>query len=258
MNMLELEAYHYLLLLFIGIAVSFLNSLAGGGSTLSLPLFLWMGLPVNATMGTNRFGVVIGNLSSFLKLLKSKKVDFKPIIKLIPVVVLGAALGSYLVLGISEQLFRLALIGVLLLSPILSFRVGKVKRKRELPWPLKQLFFFCVGFYGGYFHAGMGFVLIAALSWVECRDLVRVNAAKSFLGTFIVLISTIWFVVQGEIEWGLAFVFAIGGFLGGWLGAKVQLSFSNHVLRYFMAIVSLLLASKLAYEFWNDFNGLGV
>ena len=248
---MSMDWWLYPLFFLTGSAMSFLNSIAGGGSTLSLPLFLWMGLPVDLTMGTNRFGVFLGNLGSLYKLNQAGKLESRPLFAFLPAIICGSLLGSYLVVGISEKNFRLLLVFVLLLASFSTMRSLSVSSASEKSAWIRMLVFFGMGFYGGYFQAGMGYVMIFCLSWLGGRDLLKINASKSLISAVIVSFSVLYFVFLGEVHWGLALVFGTGAWFGGALGARTQLRVSQGGVKKFILLVSILLAIKLLWEYFS-------
>lgn len=235
-----------LILFFTGIAVSFINSIAGGGSALSLPIFLFLGLPVDICNGTNRLGILFGNLSSSKKLHKSGEFEFSSIKPFIIPLALGSFIGGNLVIGISEFHFKLLLISVLVFSVIQM--LIKLKKRDDSPKhsTVKMgIVFFLVGLYGGFIQAGMGFVLIMVLSWMGFKKSTQINGMKSTLAIGLVLLGVLPFIFEGQVNYKMALFFGIGTSLGGWLGGFFQTKVKEGLIRYFTIALNLILIIKL-------------
>jgi uncharacterized membrane protein YfcA len=234
-----------LILFGMGICVSLMNSIAGGGSTLSLPLFLFLGIPVDIAIGTNRLGVLLGNVSSSLKLKSSNAFSYKEIVPFLLPLCVGALIGAYWIIGISEFNFKLLLIGVLIFSTVQTLSKKETKEfKTKSKW-IKMSVFFIAGFYGGFVQAGMGFVLIAVLNWVGYKSPTQINGIKSTLAIALVVVGVIPFVLQGQVNYLLALFFGLGSLLGGYLGATFQTKVPHHWIKNITLTLSLILILKL-------------
>ena len=196
---MELELWHIPILFVIGFLASFLNSLAGGGSTISLPILIHLGIPPLLANGTNRFAILAGNLASALSLRSAGFFERGGISKLFLPVVLGAVLGAYLAIGLSDLVFRILLAAALLFVVVASnLPTPKLNDKDEnRPKPkvwLMSLAFFFVGFYGGLIQVGVGFFLIYSLTKFTGFDLLRVNALKAIVSVLFIFTSTLIFI----------------------------------------------------------------
>jgi uncharacterized membrane protein YfcA len=246
----NLEWWQLILVFLVGGLASFINSLAGGGSTISLPALIFIGLPPTVANGTNRVAILMGNLASVRGLRKGGYFSKEYFLKLLPFVALGALLGAGLGVQISDALFRKALAITLIWVAI----AGQIKRKKkaeqeviaasELGWKAR-LAFFAIGFYGGFIQVGVGFLLMMGLSAFTKMNILRVNAIKGALAVIFIGISVAIFSWGGKIAWPVAVLQALGGFTGGWLGSRVQMSKGEEYVRRFVAIASLAMALSL-------------
>jgi len=173
----------YIILFLAGVAAGFMNTLAGGGSTLTLPILILLGLPSPIANATNRVAILFQNIVGTARFAKYKELEVKPVIHITIAAIIGAIIGSLFAVDISTKVFD-KLLGVMLI--LILVLIFKPKRKantarRSLPKWLEVLIFFCVGLYGGFIQVGVGFILLATLNLVEDFNLIRANAVKVFI-----------------------------------------------------------------------------
>lgn len=237
----------------VGLVVAFINSVAGGGSTLSLPLMILLGLPPTLANGTNRVGILVGNLASVSNLRKHGYLDSRIYRQLLPATAVGALLGTLAAVQISDRAFTVILVGVILFVSVLS-RLGTdplgppPPSAPDRPAWAAHLAFFALGLYGSLVQVGIGFLQIFALRRYSGLDLVRVNALKNALTTSFLLISSLGFAISGKVIWGLALSMAMGASLGGVLGSKVQRRQGHAFVQRFIRWAGLALAAKLLWD----------
>jgi len=141
--------YEYILIAVIGVAVSFINSIAGGGSMLSLPAMIFMGIPATVANGTNRVGIFWGNISSVMKLYRSGKLEWRALKLLVLPVALGAAVGALFAVSIPDDVFKPILAGFILFVTFMTVFSSQKKiynteidsEKKEVHF-LKLIFWF--------------------------------------------------------------------------------------------------------------------
>ena len=168
------------LLLVSGVVVGIINTLGGGGSVITMALFMAMGIPVSVANGTNRIAVVMQNLSATIAFMRKKVLDIKNSVLLGIPTILGTIAGSMLAIDVSDKTFKVCL--SLVLAIILVYLIldrnqtpkqeGHSLKLRWWHYPL----FFIVGFYGGYIYIGLGFLILAVTVWTMKLDLVTANA----------------------------------------------------------------------------------
>ena len=246
-----METLDIILLIVGGVFAGIVNAMAGGGSTLTVPLLVVAGVPGVAANGSNRVGILTSNVSSFLSFrAEGKTVDKKSLISIIPPAVLGAAIGAF---GISqltndrfEQIFGLIMIPVI----ILTVRKPVVEANAQ-PWsdPLLATVMFLVGIYAGAIQAGVGLILLAALSR-SGMDLVTANVVKVIFVFFATAIALPVFILEGQVRWLPAIILAIGLSAGGWMGAKMAVRGGQKPIRILMIISAIVLALRLL-GFWS-------
>ena len=176
----------------LGAVAGFINVMAGGGSTLTLPALIFLGLTPGEANGTNRVAILIQNISAVASFKKEKYSQFGVSWRLALFTLPGAIIGAIAAVKISDVLFQnilgVVLIGVAIsmILPKSSITVEKNQTAKNIPAKVFIAMFF-VGFYGGFVQAGVGFLLMFVLHFLMRADLVRVNMHK----VFIVLIYTV-------------------------------------------------------------------
>ncbi|HCW92595.1 sulfite exporter TauE/SafE family protein [Flexistipes sinusarabici] len=241
-----------IMLFLIGILSGFVNILAGGGSFLTIPILIFMGLPPTVANGTNRLGIF---LQSLIGAVKFKQYGVFPakfaLIVSIPAIA-GSIIGSYLATVISDEAFKNYLVFFMVAITLITLfnPVGKLKQKdislSRGKWVFSIIAFFFVGIYGGFIQAGVGFLILAAII-VTGYDLVSGNAVK----TFVILIFTIFalaiFFIQGKVNLYLGLILSIGNVIGALAGTKVTVLKGNNFIRWFVVICVLIFAIKLIF-----------
>jgi len=231
-----------------GIVAGVVNTMAGGGSLLTVPLLRELaGLPGNLANGTNRIGVLVQSASAALRFRAEGVPGWRDALPLSLPVALGAGLGAYGITLISdrgfERLFGLLMLG--LVGPTLwGMAPGRNRATRVHSRPLQQLVFFGVGLYGGAVQAGVGLLIVAALATAGF-DLVRANSIKVILNVVLTLIALPVFLLQGLVRWPAALVLAGGFSIGGVLGARLAVRGGERLLRPVLLGAVLALAGRM-------------
>ncbi|MGF1718310.1 sulfite exporter TauE/SafE family protein [Photobacterium chitinilyticum] len=243
---MDITLLQVILLLVTGFLAGIINTLAGGGSNLTLPALMVMGMPAEVANATNRVGVVIQGLTAVVGFRKHGKLDTSDTVPiLIPSVVgglLGAAGAAYappewikpLLLGT-----MLAMAFIILVKPsIVAPEPGTLSRKvMETPsswWGLGL-----AGFYGGFVQAGVGFVLLAALAGTLRYDLVRANALKMLCTLVFTIVALGLFVAEGLVMWVPGLILAFGTMFGANLAVKMAIKAKPETLKWFLFIMTL-------------------
>ena len=229
-----------------GLAAGVVNTLAGGGSLLTVPLLVLAGVPGNVANGSNRVGILASNASAtaaFRRLGVSGLSRTLPV--LVPVAV-GSLVGALLVARLADETFERAF-GVLMVPLlVLSLRPPVLKSVEGRVWsgPFTVLVFLAVGLYGGAFQAGIGLLLMVALSR-SGMDLVVANSVKVVVIMVVTVTALPLFIVGGRVDWGPAMVLAAGFAVGGALGARLTVTRGASLIRPVMVAAVLALAGRL-------------
>jgi uncharacterized membrane protein YfcA len=243
----------YIIFFLLGITVAFINSLAGGASALSLPIMILLGLPPTVANGTNRFGMLVGILSSAFNMKRHGYLRMDIAKALLPPTLIGAAFGTLLAVFIDDSHFQVLLAVVMVAVAVMSSMGADPFGKPPSSPPAKPqvkalLGFAAVGLYGGFLQVGCGFVQIFALRKYSGLDLKQVNGIKNFLSLWFLLLSSIGFFLAGKVILELALSMALGGALGGYFGSKFQHKYDQIWIKRAIQLASIALAAKLIWD----------
>ena len=234
----------------VGLIAGILNVLAGGGSLLTLPVLIFIGLPAATANGTNRIAIFCQNIFAIAGF---RKRGIFPI-KLALICTLPALIGSYfgatLAINIDDELFKRLLafimIGVMIftaLDPVKKLQVEEGKMS-ALRLALLLVTFFGVGVYGGFVQAGVGFIVIAGLL-LHGLDLVQINAVKVIVIFAFTIVALGVFIAHGEVDYGLGLALAAGNSLGGIIGTRLAVEKGHDWLKKVVTATVLVFAIKL-------------
>jgi len=231
------------LLIISGVLVGFINTLAGGGTIISLSLFMFMGLPANIANGTNRIAVVLQNITSAGEFSKKKMLDFrKGTILALPTIV-GAIIGAQVAADIDARVFEKALgvIMALMLYFILTKPARWLKGQQLLlskPVSWKQLvLFFAIGTYGGFIQVGVGYFILAGVVLIAGYDLVRANAIKVWIVLLYTPLALVVFIFNNQVRWDFGLIHAIGNIIGAYLASHYAVVWGTNFVRWVIIII---------------------
>ncbi|MEM9594367.1 MAG: TSUP family transporter [Acidobacteriota bacterium] len=234
----------YLILFGAGLLAGTLNVLAGGGSFLTLPMLILLGLPPGIANGTNRVGILLQNVGAIWSFNRDNVLDWRSARWAALPATAGAALGTWLALWISDDGFQRILAFLMVVITLFSFWTPKPPAEGGTRRGMLAAGFFVVGIYGGFVQAGVGFLILAATTFAGL-DLVRGNAVKVLSVFCFTSLSLAIFASQGRVDWTLGLVLAAGTVLGGVLGARLTVLRGHRWLRAFVTVVVVLFAVKL-------------
>lgn len=215
----------YAALFAVGFVAAVINVIAAGGSFLTLPLLIFLGLPAAVANGTNRVGVLAQNMSAAVGFHRHQVLPVPWAISVSVPVVAGAALGVWGALHVSDVAFRHILSILMLavtLATVLHRRVGgQTGREPRSAWhPMIVAGSFLTGIYGGFIQAGVGFLMLV-LTTAGGWDLVRGNAVKVFAVMVLTLLSLAVFAGTGHVHWPAGVALALGNLFGGVVGVRI-------------------------------------
>lgn len=227
----------------VGVAAGVVNTLAGGGSLLTLPALMMLGLPAGVANGTNRLGVLVQSVTAAWRFRAAGALDGRAALRLLPATTLGAALGAWGSLQLGEVGLRRAIAVVMVLVVVAVWtRPQRLLRGAGggLPPAVRHAVFFGIGVYGGFVQAGVGVLLLAGLVVAGGLDLVRANAVKVVLVMIFTIPALLVFAAEGAVAWIPGIALAGGSALGGALGTAIALRGGAIVVRVVLtAIVAL-------------------
>lgn len=220
-----MSAAGYLALFVVGFIAAVINVVAAGGSFLTLPLLIFLGLPATVANGTNRLGVLAQNVSAVAGFHRHRVLPVAWALRVSVPAIAGAALGVWGALHVSDFAFRriLSLVMVTMTLVTLLTRRGGLTAgaaPRNAWSPSMLAGFFLTGLYGGFIQAGVGFLALA-MTTIAGLDLVRGNAVKVFSVMLLTLLSLTVFAGTGHVDWPAGVALALGNLLGGAAGVRI-------------------------------------
>lgn len=243
-----------LLLAIIGFIAGVINTMAGGGSLLTLPMLIFMGLPPAVANGTNRIGILIQSITSIAGF-KSKGIQPSAFGVYLGIsALIGSLIGAQIAIDIKGETFNRILAIIMVI--IVLFMVFKPKINLEdlverttgkYLW-LSLIAFFFIGIYGGFIQAGVGIFILLALTSINYMSLVNSNAIK----VLVVLIYTIGalaiFAFNQQIDYLYGIILASGNALGGWIASRWAVKKGDGIVKVFLIVMVIAMAIKL----WLD------
>lgn len=268
-----MEWHQYLILFLVAALGGAVNSVAGGGTLLTFPALLWIGklteVIANATSTVALWPGQLGSLWGYRKELGPSHVA---VALLALPSFLGGWIGATLLLQTGNETFR-ALVPYLILGATLLFTAqeplsrwqrrqaerqalesnaggssggaGHVAAWSTFRWAVVMLFQLLVAIYGGYFGAGIGILMLAALGFLGFTNIHRMNAVKNINGMCINVVAAVMFIVNGLVDWRLASLMAAGAILGGYAGAGTAQRLGQKNVRRIVVLIGLTLTISL-------------
>lgn len=239
-----------IILVFAGAFAGFVNSIAGGGSLVIMPLLIFMGLPSAEANGSNRVAIFIQNIFSVAGY-RSKGVYVFPfaIYMAVPAI-FGAIIGSKIAVDISDQLFNrilaivmITVMGITIFRPNLK-EAAESEISKKKTW-ISVLIFFFLGVYGGFIQAGIGFLVIASLTTIHGLDMARTNSIKVFVILCYTFAAVIVFYLEDKIRWEYGLSLAAGNSVGAWIGSRWSVGRSDRLIRMILLVMVIGLSIKL-------------
>lgn len=230
--------------LVIGAVAAFVNTVAGGGSLLTLPVLILAGVPPDIANGTNRVGVLVQSASAATTF-RAEGVDPWPGFKrsALPLCC-GAIGGAYCATVIDPEIFRQAVGAVLVAMVLVGGRhIGRTKDRPGLGHPVSgALALVGLGAYAGFIQAGIGVWLLLVLPSVLGGGLKQLNAVKVSIVGAATIVALAIFIASGQVDWPLGLCLALGGWAGGRVGARWASRVSEAALRRALLGAMILLA----------------
>ena len=227
------------------------NTLAGSGSLITLPVLILLGLPANVANGTNRVGIVLQNIVAGASFRRSRMLDLRGALLLCIPAVFGSLLGAQIAVNLNEELMQrvIGVVMVLMLIVIVlrpqHWLEGKLQ---SLPggfnWQ-QALALFAIGMYGGFIQAGVGIFLLAALVLSVGYDLVRANAVKIIIVLAFTISSLFVFANNAQVNWGVGLLLGSGNMLGAWMAARLAVKRGAAWVRWVLIATVALSAAYL-------------
>ena len=251
----------------VGTIAALINVVAGGGSLLTLPLLVELGLTAPVANATNRVAVLTQTASTTATFHRGKRLPVRFAARLLPAVIVGAVAGSWVATIMSEDAFEVALaviffaMGLVLLRDILRRQRSESSTEEqpidgdrsqqpldtsEAPPAWFYPAFVGIGFYGGFIQAGVGIVMLLVMHVFGGVELLKANAIKSFHVLVYTVFALIVFVAGSEVNWQAGVSLALGGAFGGWAGARFAADVDPKWLKRFLVVAVFVASARFA------------
>jgi uncharacterized membrane protein YfcA len=247
-----MELTDAIILVLAGMAAGVINTFAGSGSLITLPLLMFMGLPPAVANGTNRIGVVVQNLVATRNFIHQKELTPRKEWSLIIPTLFGSLVGALMAVEINEDILNYFIGGllvvmffVILMKPA-SWIKGKADQvKTTKSRILNNIIFFFIGVYGGFIQAGVGLFLLAGLVLSAGYNLVQANVVKVLMVLAFTTVALIVFISAGQIVWCYGLLLAVGNAVGAWFASRNAGKIGTKNIRYILLAVVLFSGLKV-------------
>jgi len=244
---MQLDLFSVFLLGLTGFIAGGINTVAGGGSNLTLPALMIFGLPADIANGTNRLSVLMQCIVGVAGYNKHNILDRQAVIPILIPCILGGVFGALLA-AILPNLFLkpILLLSILCMSIIILVRPETIvpapgtselspNKNRKAWWGL-----FAAGIYGGFVQAGVGFMLLAALAGGLRYNLLRANALKTLCALAFTAVALAIFIAFDQVWWLPGIILACGSMLGAHLAVKIAVKASQDHMKWFLFAMTIL------------------
>jgi len=251
-----------LLLFFAGVFGGILNSIAGGGSFITFPALLLVGVPPISANATNTFASCSGYLSGAWAFREELRVHRHELPRFVIISLLGGILGAWLLLQTPEDLFREAIPWLLLFATLLFVFGGKInsvlhslyarhRHASKLGDLLLALLLLGVCIYGGFFNAGLGIIILSYLVLAGRTNINEMNGLKLLVSSFVSLIAIALFILDGVIAWYEGTIVLTGTMLGGYVAARVSRRLPQQWVRNFVIVASVGITGYFFFDIYR-------
>lgn len=242
-----LELVDFAVLALTGFAAGWINVLAGGGSLLTMPMAIFLGLEAGVANGTARLAILVQNITAITRYQQKGAIDWRQVVPYALPCTLGALIGAHYAALASHQETTQFLSFAIIAAVIMAIIKPKSANKQPRPISpaLRFTAFFLIGLYGGAIQAGVGYLLIAGLTFVGGMDLVKANILKVILvGAYTPFVLG-FFWQANRIHLYAALALASGQALGAWMAASFALEKGEVWVRRFLMVAVMASAAKL-------------
>lgn len=246
-----MEFYLYPLLILGGFLAGFINTLAGSGSLISLPILMLTGIDASIANGTNRVAVLLQNVVSTNRFHKKEALDVRGVIWLGIPAAIGSIVGAQIAVDLNKDVMQkvIGIVMIIMLFVIIlrpnQWLKGSLTNLEGRPSILQFIIFFLIGIYGGFIQAGVGIFLLSGLVLSVGYDLVRANAVKNGIVLFFTIFALIVFIKNGQVDWVRGLILAVGNMIGAWVGAKVAVEKGAAWVRNLLILIIVVAAAKM-------------
>ncbi|MFC3491458.1 sulfite exporter TauE/SafE family protein [Glycomyces rhizosphaerae] len=247
MNLLQVSA-----LLLAGLVGGGLNAVAGGGSLITYPTLMAVGVPPLQANATNGIAVAPAYAAAAIGSRENLRGQKRRALWLIPTALVASVCGALLLLNTPHSVFE-AIVPFLVLAATVLMAVGPwINRKvtalnggRDLHPVALHVGVFAGCLYGSYFNAALGLILIAVIAMSLSEKLVRVGALKNFCTMLVGIVTSVMYGIWADVAWWAIGVLVPATFIGGYLGARVFQRIPERPLRMAIVVYGLVLSAIL-------------
>jgi uncharacterized membrane protein YfcA len=259
--MITLNPFIIAMIIGAGFLAGFINTLAGSGSLITVPLLMFLGLPANVANGTNRLMVIMTNIVGVASFRQQKVFKLRDNIWLTLPTIVGAIIGANIAVDLNEVLMT-RIIGGLMVFLLFTIIYNPKKWLKEIGqnneskfnfWQYLVMFF--VGLYGGFIQIGVGVFLLSGLVLTAGFDVVKANAVKLFIIMVYTAFALGIFIYNGQVNFVAGLLLALGSGIGSFVATRVAVSWGPKFVRYILIVVVVVAAIKFlgVYDFVKDF-----
>jgi uncharacterized membrane protein YfcA len=247
-----------LLLAVIGFIGGFVGSEVGAGALITLPALLFLGLSPAAAVATNSLSAWLTNAVAAFDYARDKKIQWRIVIPLAPLALLGAIIGSELIIDIDTHTASaiIALLFGFVFLTIFGFARkgtvgmhGGVVRYSNARKLIAGILAFALGVYGGFFTVGVTTLFVMMLAYLLKRDFMQSAADSVMISAVFLLGSLITFSMTGLIDYKLALPLALGSVVGAHIGTKAAERYGNRWLRRLIFVIGFIVIIRLADQY---------
>ena len=239
-------------------AAGAINSIAGGGTLITFPVLIWLGLDPKVANGTSTVALWPGLFGGLFGYRRELENSSPILIRLGLTSIVGGALGAWLLILTPSPVFAKQVPFLILFATLLfmsnglinkRLRLGSLEaRPTKLWWTGAIVFQFFSAIYGGYFGAGNGILMLAAMGLLGLNELNRANGIKNFLGICINSIAVLSFSFAGLVVWRDALVMAVGALAGGYFGASMAVRIGQLWVRRGVIAIGLIIFVAMVWK----------
>jgi len=249
--MYELTVTYISILVVTGFLAGIINTMAGGGSNLTIPALMVMGLPPDIANATNRVAVLLQSFTGVYGFKSQGKLDIPDIKTIVGTTLVGGLIGAACASYMPPQLLKPVLLSaMIIMAAVILFKPAvvatpegtqalTVMESKSKSVPLLLL----AGFYGGFVQAGVGFILLAAIAGSLRYDLVRANALKMACAAAFTFVALLIFVSRGQVLWVPGLILAAGSMVGAHIAVKLTINISQKELKWFLFIMTICVSA---------------
>ena len=239
------------ILIVSGVLVGFINTLAGGGSIISLSILMFLGLPANVANGTNRVAIFIQNIAAVGSFKQKKVLDHKKGFWLAIPATLGSIVGAWIAVDVNEEIIEKAIAVVMLIMMIVILYKPQrwlkgqpeLQHKKVSYW--QMILFFIIGIYGGFLHMGVGYALLGGIVLGAGYDLVKANAIKVFIILIWAPVILVIFIINGQVNFLYGLILSLGNVVGALLASRLAIKHGTGFVRWVIVAVILITAAHV-------------